>query len=123
MLAKLPCLLTERDHRLLHLDTHRDQVGVRGEHYAGVRTVPIDRIRGSEGRCADFDSRFRPIKTHNRERWLGIAVARQEGVILPLVELVQVGDIYFVRDGNHRISVARAWGQQEIDALVTVWEV
>jgi len=45
------------------------------------------------------------------------------GVTLPLVDLVQVGDVYFVRDGHHRISVARAFGQESIDAQVTVWEV
>lgn len=52
-----------------------------------------------------------------------MAVARQQGKALPPVRLVQVGDLYFVRDGHHRISVARALGQQDIKARVTIWQV
>jgi hypothetical protein len=52
-----------------------------------------------------------------------VAKARLKGVTLPPVELIQVGDVYFVRDGHHRISVARAFGQEHVDAEVTVWEV
>lgn len=89
----------------------------------GVRTVPIQQIRGSEGRAREFDRDFNPLKSHTQERWLGIAVARQQGKALPPVSLVQVGDLYFVRDGHHRISVARALGQQDIEARVTVWQV
>ena len=51
------------------------------------------------------------------------ATARQQGKYLPAVVLVQVGDIYFVQDGHHRISVARALGQSEIEARVTIWQV
>jgi hypothetical protein len=83
----------------------------------------MDRIRGSEGRCNDFDTHFRPLTGLSRDRWTSIYCARQEGVALSLVELVQVGDTYYVRDGHHRISVARALGQETIDARVTVWEV
>lgn len=83
-----------------------------------IVVVPLDRIVGSEGRCADFDASFRPLKAHNRERWINIAVARREGVPLPAVELVQIGDEYYVRDGHHRISVAHVIGQVEIDARI-----
>jgi len=85
--------------------------------------VPIRQIRGSCGRCADFDADFRPLQQHNRERWLNIAVSRDRGASLPPVELIQVGEIYFVQDGHHRISVARALGQKEVDAWVSVWDV
>jgi len=54
---------------------------------------------------------------------MGIAAARQMGRTLPPVELIQIGDLYFVRDGHHRISVARGMGQEHIDAEVTVWEM
>ena len=80
--------------------------------------VPLTQIIGSEGRCEDFDADFRPLKSHNQERWVGIASARLMGVTLPPVELVQEGDGYYVRDGNHRISVARAMGQMEIEARI-----
>ncbi len=90
---------------------------------AGLQMVSIDRIRGSEGRVHDFDCDFYPLKDYNRERWLGIAKARDRGKSLPPVALIQVGDLYFVRDGHHRISVARALGQSEIEAIVIVWQV
>jgi hypothetical protein len=55
--------------------------------------------------------------------WLSVAVARQRGKSLPPVKLIQVGDVYYVQDGHHRISVARALGQRDIEAEVTVWQV
>jgi hypothetical protein len=90
---------------------------------AGTQTVPIDQICGSEGRCADFDRAFHPLKSHTEERWLSVARAYLRGLGLPPVELIQIGDVYFVRDGHHRISAAAALGQREIDAVVTVWQV
>jgi hypothetical protein len=56
-------------------------------------------------------------------RWLSVARALEKGVALPPVELIQLGDRYFVRDGHHRISVARAMRQDEIEATVTVLEL
>lgn len=112
-----------RSRRLLDLKEIEASCTVRARSYSGLRTVPIDKIRGSEGRTADFDHDFHPLKTHTQERWLGIAAARWRGRALPPVSLVQVGDLYFVLDGHHRISVARALGQQNIDAQVTVWQV
>jgi hypothetical protein len=122
-LGSLWSALTGRERRLMRLSEVQSRCRVRGSHYAGVRTVSIDEIQGSEGRCADFDTRFRPLRSHNKGRWASVAKARLKGVTLPLVELVQVGDVYFVRDGHHRISVARAFGQESIDAEVTVWQV
>jgi len=89
----------------------------------GKQRVPIRHIRGSWERCADFDVDFHPLKLHNRERWLKIAVAWGRGAALPPVRLIQVGDVYFVQDGHHRISVARALGQKEVDAWVSVCDV
>jgi hypothetical protein len=91
--------------------------------YVGLRSVPIDQIRGSEGRSTDFDRNFCPLQDRTRGRWLGIAQARQAGKSLPPVLLVQVREAYFVRDGHHRISVACALGQRTIEAKVTVWQV
>ena len=85
---------------------------------AGVVNISLAKIVGSEGRTNDFDSAFNPIKSHNRDRWIGIAAARRKGTILPPVELIQVGDAYYVRDGNHRVSVAKAAGQVEIEAQI-----
>lgn len=115
--------LTGRRHHLLDLAAIQPRGAVQGRHHAGVRLVPIDQIRGSEGRSQDFDADFRPLKLHNRERWVNIALARRADVTLPLVELIQIGDRYFVRDGHHRISVAKAHGQLEIEAEVIGWDL
>ena len=80
--------------------------------------VPLSKIVGSEGRSDDFDAKFNPLKRHNRERWIGIVAARQTGVVLPAVELVRDGNRYFVRDGHHRISAAKAMGQLDIEARI-----
>jgi hypothetical protein len=88
----------------------------------GLRTVPMGEIVGSEGRSEDFDAEFRPVAGHIRDRWIGVAVARMRGVVLPPVSLVKFDGSYYVRDGNHRVSVARFLGQAEIEAEVTAWE-
>ncbi len=87
----------------------------------GLLTVPLSEIAGSEGRSEDFDAEFRPVAGHIRDRWIGIAVARMRGVALPPVNLVKFDNRYYVRDGNHRVSVARFLGQAEIEAEVIAW--
>lgn len=83
-----------------------------------VTYVPVEAIVGSESRNADFDNQFNPIKAHLLPRWTGIAMARLAGVALPPVELLQDGDGYYVRDGHHRISVAKSMGQVDIEAVM-----
>ena len=122
-MGRIGARLLGRDHRLLHLGSLWANASLSGGRYAGLRSVPIHQIRGSEGRSDDFDAEFRPLKAHNRWRWVNLAAARLRGAVLPPVELIQVGDVYFVRDGHHRISVARAFGQEHIDAEVTVWDL
>ena len=109
--------------RLLDLSEIEDACQVDARSYAGLHTVPIEQIRGSEGRSNDFDRDFHPLQDHCMSRWLRIAKARDQDKVLPPVVLVQVGGVYFVRDGHHRISVARALGQLDIEAEVTVWQV
>ena len=109
--------------RLLDLNTVADTCAVGDRRAAGTQTVPIRQIRGSEGRCDDFDVAFRPLAEHTEDRWVSVARAQLRGIGLPPVELIRVGEVYFVRDGHHRISVAAALGQQEVDAIVTIWLV
>jgi hypothetical protein len=121
-LGQIWATLTRRPRHLITL-TEIQTGGQAGNRYsAGMQTVPIDQIRGSHGRCRDFDSAFYPLQHHTRSRWLRVASARQQGIALPPVELTQVGEVYFVRDGHHRISVARALGQTDIEAEVRVWQ-
>jgi hypothetical protein len=94
-----------------------------GGYHAGLKSVPVDKIQGSEGRSKDFDAWFRPLGSHNRYRWQRVAEAREKGIALPPVELIQVGEVYYVRDGHHRISVARMLDEAYVEAVVQVLEV
>ena len=92
-----------------------------GSHYSGVKAVRIGAIIGTEGKASDFDMGFYPRSETSRERWINMAMVYLCCFTLPPVQLTQVGDAYFVRDGHHRISVARAFGQTSIDAEVVIW--
>lgn len=116
-------MLTGRSRSLLHLASVEACCGVRSCCNVGLRKVPIAQIRGSEGRAGDFDCDFNPLQKHTQDRWLAIAAARRQGRVLPPVALIQVGDVYFVRDGHHRISVARALGHLTIEATVKIWQM
>lgn len=86
--------------------------------FAGTQVVPVDKVRGSENRAADFDADFHPLRAEIQERWVSVYEAIRRGKPLPPVELVQVDDTYYVRDGHHRLSVARALGMDYVDAVV-----
>jgi hypothetical protein len=118
-LGQLRAIITQNPNELLPLDEIRARLNIRGQHYLGSQTVPIDRIVGTEGRYADFDRKFQPRHDATRHRWMSIDRAHIEDVGLPAVDLYKISDIYFVKDGHHRISVARQRGQREIDAVVT----
>jgi hypothetical protein len=107
---------------LYDLNDLKPDLSLRGSFYAGIQVVPICSIIGSEGKTSDFDMGFHPIKEAARERWVGMAMAYLSRLPLPPVQLIQVGDAYFVRDGHHRISVSRAFGQTNMDAEVITWQ-
>lgn len=89
----------------------------------GLHAVPLHLVVGSENRCKDFDKQFTPFSERNHQRWLRISDMFIKGESIPAVELIQVGQSYFVRDGHHRISVAKALGKKFIDAKVTVFHL
>ncbi|HMQ30151.1 MAG TPA: hypothetical protein PKD53_05455 [Chloroflexaceae bacterium] len=93
----------------------------RGGRDMGHQTVAIGEIVGSEGRTRDFDRAFAPISERSRDRWMSVAQARFRGRALPAVLLVRAEDGYYVRDGHHRISVARALGEEFVEAEVITW--
>jgi hypothetical protein len=96
-----------------------DALGFVSERQLGLRVVPIEAIIGTVDRGRDFDRRFRPTSGRARARWERIATAMRQGEPLPPVDVYKIGEIYFVRDGHHRVSVACALGHKEIDAYVT----
>lgn len=99
-----------------------EDAGQHGQHTLRRQDVEIASIVGSEGRANDFDSAFAPLSLHTRDRWASVARARREGRALPPVLLIKTADGYYVRDGHHRISVARALGEEFIEAEVVSWE-
>ena len=96
-----------------------DALGFVSEHAAGAAVVSLDAIVGTVDRGRDFDRRFRPTSGNVRSRWERIAAAMRRGEAMPAVDLLRIGEIYFVRDGHHRVSVARALGWNDINAYVT----
>lgn len=123
--GKVWSALTSRSRRLLDLAEVQATHPTFGYHYTGKQTVSLSQICGSTSpaRCHDFDINFRPLRNHNEHRWQGVALARQSGKKLPPVALIQVSEIYFVQDGHHRISVAKARGEQTIEAEVTILQL
>jgi hypothetical protein len=107
-----------RPNDLIPLHEVRRRVSPEGESHRGVQTVPLAQIVGSTDRSRDFDRAFLPRRRHSAARWKSVGRAHQQGRELPPVELYRVGDVYFVKDGHHRVSVARARGQEFIDAEV-----
>lgn len=110
--------ITNTNNALLQFDEVKHLLSPQGMVYRGLTTVSMDKIIGSEGRYHDFDKNFMPRYTHNRSRWENVDILRMENVELPPVELYKLGEHYFVKDGNHRVSVAREKGQEFIDAQV-----
>jgi hypothetical protein len=96
-----------------------EALGFVSERSMGLQVVALDKIVGSVDRGRDFDRRFRPTSGRLRGRWEQIAAAARRGESFPPIDLVRVGELYFVRDGHHRVSVARALGRSDIDAFVT----
>ena len=94
-------------------------LGFRGEQRLGLRTIRLESVVGSAETRRDFDRRFRPTSGRVRERWERLALAQRRGEPIPPIDVYQVGDMYFVKDGHHRVSIALATGQRTIDAYVT----
>jgi hypothetical protein len=121
--ARLVSRLVGRSNGILSLEAALRGRAVAASHYAGLKSVAVDEIQGSEARTSDFDRSFNPLSGRNMMRWLSVARARLSEVPLPPVELIEVNGTYFVRDGHHRISVAHSLGERYIEAEVTVWEI
>ncbi|MGI8713844.1 MAG: chromosome partitioning protein ParB [Solirubrobacteraceae bacterium] len=96
-----------------------EALGFESERSAGTKVVALDAIVGTVDRGREFDRSFRPTSGRVRSRWEHIAAATRRGESMPPVDLVRIGELYFVRDGHHRVSVARALGRTDIDARVT----
>ena len=94
-------------------------LGWQGERQVGLQTIQLEQVVGTVDSRRDFDRRFRPTSGRVRERWERLALAQRRGEAIPPIDVYQIGDLYFVKDGHHRVSIAIATRQQVIDAYVT----
>src|ERR1700752_3568115 len=118
-LEKVVASLTGKSAGLLSYEEGRQKVrGVRGNRRV-LKDVALESIVGSVGRYEDFKRDFLPRKDSDKERWAKVELLAKDGRGLPPVDLFQIGDVYFVNDGNHRVSVARQMGHSHIEAYVT----
>jgi hypothetical protein len=106
-------------HVILPFEEVVEALGYRGERYLGLQTIPLDSILGSVGRARDFDRSFRPTSRRTRKRWERMATAARRGEAFPPIDVYRIGEVHFVKDGHHRVSIARAQGLPDIDAYVT----
>jgi hypothetical protein len=104
---------------ILPFEEVADALGREGERPLGLQTVPLDSIVGTVDRTREFDRHFRPTSSRVRPRWERIADAQRRGQAMPPISTYRIGELHFVRDGHHRVSVARALGRADIDAYVT----
>ncbi len=111
-------LLNPEEATLISFTDIKQMLRPKNEVYKGMQIVPIDRIVGSEGRYKDFDNHFFPKSNFLKARWEKIDSAMLQDIPLPPINLYEAGGLYFVRDGNHRVSVAKMKGQEFIDAEV-----
>ena len=94
-------------------------LGQIGQRRLGQEVITLDSIVGTVDRSREFDRRFRPTTQRVRPRWERIAVAERRGEGMPPIDVYRIGDMHFVKDGHHRVSVARALGHKDINAYVT----
>jgi len=104
---------------ILPFDEVVEALGMVGEVGLGLRSITLDSIVGTVDRTRDFDRGFRPTTPRVRGRWQRIAAAQRRGESFPPISVYRIGDLHFVRDGHHRVSVAKSLGREDIDAYVT----
>lgn len=114
-------LITGHDMHLLSFDEVVDKLRLRQSNYLGLQDIPVDHITGSTGRYEDFTRRFLPRASGQRdkERWRNIYTLAVTGKGFPPIDVYKIDQVYFVKDGNHRVSVARGLGWPTIQAHVT----
>jgi hypothetical protein len=96
-----------------------EALGRRGERRLGLQTIPLDSIVGTVDRSREFDRAFRPTSSRVRPRWERIAEASRKGKAMPPIDVYRIGELHFVKDGHHRVSVARELDYEVIEAYVT----
>jgi len=115
---ELKGVLLRKSQRLIPFDEVKERLELWYVRDVGIHSVPLDSIVGSQGRYRNFTKHFLPLDENLRSRWKQIDIAVASGKDLPPVELYKVCRAYFVKDGHHRISVAKAKNRRTIEARV-----
>ena len=102
--------LSPEEASLISLNDVKQMIKPVNETYIGMKVIPIEKIVGSEGRYKDFDNRFFPKSSHLKNRWEHVDEAAIKSINLPPIKVYEIAGLYFVRDGNHRVSVAKSRG-------------
>ncbi|MBC8263415.1 MAG: universal stress protein [Anaerolineales bacterium] len=118
-LQEITARLTGKSAELLPYEDVRRKLKAEVATRRGLEDIPLDAIVGSVGRYADFTRSFLPRQDSDEERWARVKVKVTDLGGLPPIEVYQIGEVYFVSDGNHRVSVARQVGATHIQAYVT----
>jgi hypothetical protein len=120
-LARLSARLRRADdvNHILPFEEVARALGRTGERRLGLQLIPLDSIVGTIDRSREFDRSFRPTSPRSRERWQRINLALRQGEAMPPIDVYRIGELHFVKDGHHRVSVAHALGHKDIEAYVT----
>ena len=108
-----------RSNQLLAYNELSDKLTITDTVEHGLQEIPLQAIVGSVGRADDFTRDFLPKRDSDAERWANVKAAVIDMRGWPPIDVYQIGDVYFVKDGNHRVSVARQLGNETISAYVT----
>jgi len=111
--------LTGESADLLSYDEVLKRLRVEGQTDRGRAEIPLDKIVGSVGRYTDFTRDFLPRRESDLGRWATVKMATESMTGVPPIDVYKIGDVYFVRDGNHRVSIARMNKQEYIEGNVT----
>jgi hypothetical protein len=120
-LARLTARLRRVDDvdHILPFEEVASALGRVGQRPLGLQVIPLDSIVGTVDRSREFDRDFRPTSPRVRERWERINLAQRKGEAMPPIDVYRIGELHFVKDGHHRVSVAHALGYRDIEAYVT----
>jgi hypothetical protein len=117
-LNRIRNILNRQPRTLLSYDEVKEKLRIGGPIYRGIKTVEVNKIVGSLNRYQQFDRAFLPLNDQIANRWQSVDRAFYQEIDLPPVVLYKVGEVYFVVDGHHRVSVAREQGQLFIEGEV-----
>lgn len=118
LINEIAHLLSPKEANMISLGEIKSIIKPKNELYIGMKTIPVNKIIGSEGRYNDFDNEFFPKNQFMKNRWKHVDAANLESIVLPPIKVYELAGLYFVRDGNHRVSVAKLKGIEFIDAEV-----